>query len=115
MSERFGRTLRSEREGAKLSLRAFAQMIGVSPAYLSKVERGIEKPPTKERVIEIAKQLDMNEDLFLMEAGHLPDYLDWIIRRQPVAMSELVRACAGLTFTQIEYLTLAAKKMKESK
>lgn len=114
MSERFGRILRSEREGAKLSLRAFARLVEISPSFLSMLERGTH-PPTRELAIKIAKQLDMNEDLFAMEAGHLPEYLLWIIRRQPVAMSDLIRACAGLTFTQIEYLTLAAKKMKESK
>lgn len=112
MSNRFGHILRAEREGSGMSLRAFAEKIGVSPTYLSQVERGNAKPPTKKRALEMAKQLNMNPDYFIMEAGHLPDDLVEIIRREPGAISELIRITSGLSFSQIESLTQMARRMK---
>jgi ribosome-binding protein aMBF1 (putative translation factor) len=37
--ERFGEFVRREREAKEIGLREMAKMIGVSPTYLSKVER----------------------------------------------------------------------------
>jgi HTH-type transcriptional regulator, competence development regulator len=37
--EKFGAFIRREREGKEIGLREMAKMIGVSPTYLSKVER----------------------------------------------------------------------------
>jgi len=42
--EKFGEFVRREREAKEISLREMAKMIGVSPTYLSKVERD-EFPP----------------------------------------------------------------------
>lgn len=41
---RFGALLRSKREAANISLRKLAKHLGMSPTYLSFVERGIEAP-----------------------------------------------------------------------
>jgi transcriptional regulator with XRE-family HTH domain len=38
--ERFGAFVRREREAKEIGLREMAKMIGVSPTYLSKIERG---------------------------------------------------------------------------
>jgi len=38
-TERFGEFVRREREAREIGLREMAKMIGVSPTYLSKVER----------------------------------------------------------------------------
>ena len=38
--EKFGEFVRREREAKEIGLREMAKMIGVSPTYLSKVERG---------------------------------------------------------------------------
>ncbi len=53
----FGYTLRTIRTAAGMSLRRLAKHVGVSPAYLSQVERGTLPPPTLPRLRDIAKAL----------------------------------------------------------
>jgi HTH-type transcriptional regulator, competence development regulator len=46
----FGTLVRQERLAKGLTLRDMAKMIGVSPAYLSKIERGEFPPPAEDKV-----------------------------------------------------------------
>jgi transcriptional regulator with XRE-family HTH domain len=48
--ERFGALVRREREAKEIGLREMAKMIGVSPTYLSKVERDEFPPPAEDKV-----------------------------------------------------------------
>ena len=53
--EKFGEFVRREREAKEIGLREMAKMIGVSPTYLSKVERDEFPPPAEDKVKEIAR------------------------------------------------------------
>jgi len=53
----FGATLRLLRVDAGISLRGLAERIGVSSAYLSRVENGHDAPPTPDRLVALAKEL----------------------------------------------------------
>jgi len=53
----FGERLRQKRLDKKITLRKFADLIGVSSTYLSQVEQGRYDPPTADRVTQIAKTL----------------------------------------------------------
>jgi transcriptional regulator with XRE-family HTH domain len=53
--EKFGAFVRREREAKEIGLRGMAKMIGVSPTYLSKVERDEFPPPVEDKVRAIAK------------------------------------------------------------
>jgi PTS system nitrogen regulatory IIA component len=55
----FGATLRMLRIDAGLGLNELARRIGVSPAYLSRVEHGHDAVPTPDRVAAIARALDL--------------------------------------------------------
>lgn len=55
----FGATLRLLRLDAGFSLRDLAARIGVSSAYLSRVENGHDPPPTPDRLAAIARALDI--------------------------------------------------------
>ena len=44
MSPKILRTIRKAREGRKLSIRAFARILNLSPSYYSKFERGLATP-----------------------------------------------------------------------
>jgi hypothetical protein len=46
----FGALVRREREAKEIGLREMAKRIGVSPTYLSKIERGDFGPPAEDRV-----------------------------------------------------------------
>ena len=55
--EGFGATVRRDREKLEIGLREMARKIGVSPTYLSKVERDQFPPPAEDKVIAIASVL----------------------------------------------------------
>ncbi|WP_437959688.1 PTS sugar transporter subunit IIA [Sorangium sp. So ce119] len=65
----FGAALRLLRVEAGLSLRALAHRIGVSSAYLSRVEHGHDAIPTPDRLTAIAGALELPPAL-LLELGH---------------------------------------------
>ncbi|MFP2964110.1 helix-turn-helix domain-containing protein, partial [Myxococcus sp. 1LA] len=64
-----GATLRLLRTDAGMSLRDLARRIGVSSAYLSRVENGVDAPPTPERLAAIARELRVPPAL-LMDVAH---------------------------------------------
>jgi len=64
---KFGKRIRDLREAKlktdpKFTLRQFATAVGISPTYLSKVERGEFDPPKAENIIKMATLLDADAD-----------------------------------------------------
>jgi len=101
MSEEFGSYVRERREERRrgdpsFSLRRLAARIGVEPSYLSKVERGIEAPPSEAKVRALAAALDENPDVLLALAGKVSADLTAVIRRRPRLMAELLRELRDL-------------------
>ncbi len=67
----FGAALRLLRTDAGLSLKSLGQAIGVSTAYLSRVENGHDAPPTADRLRAIADVFGMPVDLLLDLTGRV--------------------------------------------
>jgi transcriptional regulator with XRE-family HTH domain len=109
----FGDVLREKRTAKAISLRKFAEQVGVSPTYLSQVEQGNIDPPTAERVRKMAEILGENVDELIALAGRVPEDLPEIIQKQPTRMPELLREASGLTSEQLQELVARAKKLKE--
>jgi transcriptional regulator with XRE-family HTH domain len=93
--ESFGALLRREREAKEIGLRDMARQIDVSPAYLSKVERGDFAPPAEGKVRAIAVILGQDADDLLLLSGRVPGDLLEIIRKGPRQLVELLRAAQG--------------------
>ncbi|MCE9668759.1 helix-turn-helix domain-containing protein [Myxococcus stipitatus] len=70
-----GATLRLLRVDAGVSLRDMARRIGVSSAYLSRVEHGVDAPPTAERLAAIARELDVPPALLMDVANRVNPYV----------------------------------------
>lgn len=68
----FGSTVRMKRTEQGIGLNDFAERLGVSPAYWSRVERETEKPPRDELVERAAAILGVRMDDLFIEAGRLP-------------------------------------------
>jgi transcriptional regulator with XRE-family HTH domain len=97
----FGRVLREARLAKGITLRKFAEMVGISPTYLSQVEQDNVDPPTAERVKKMAELLGANSDAWTALAGRVPEDLLGIIQKEPTAMPELLREASGLTPQQL--------------
>ena len=92
----FGFYIRQKREelksfSSKFSLRKIAGIIGVEPAFLSKVEREIVPPPSEAKIIALAYALDEDPDYLLGLAGKVSKELSNIIVKRPILFAELIR------------------------
>ena len=99
--ETFGERVRRLREARRrtdrrFSLRKFAQAVGMSPTYLSKVERGEVPPPAEEKIRAIAQALEVDPEELLGLAGRLPRDVTEVLRRRAPTLTPLVRAAARL-------------------
>jgi transcriptional regulator with XRE-family HTH domain len=111
----FGAYLREKRVAKEYSLRRFAEMLGVSPTYLSHVEQDkVDSPITAKLAKRAAELLGENPDEMVAMAGRVPEDLPKIIQSQPEAMPALLRAVKGLTPEQIRKLQEQAKKMRDA-
>lgn len=81
----FGGTLKLLRVEAGLSLRALARRVGVSSAYLSRVENGHDPAPTPDRLTAIATALQLPPDTLVELAQQTAPALTEYIQRVPGA------------------------------
>jgi transcriptional regulator with XRE-family HTH domain len=98
-SSSLGEIIRRQRELSALSMRQFAQMVGISNPYLSQIERGLREPSDK--VVEaIAQSLETSAETLYEQAGLYED------EEAPdaVAVVEAIRADPALTGRQRQAL-----------
>jgi len=101
----FGETLRTLRIAQDLGLRETAGKVGISPTYLSRIERGKERPPRPEIIKALAKLLAADPDvLFRLSSSTDPEIVNYL-HDNPIIM-ELLRAImrADLNEDQIQNL-----------
>ena len=109
----FGKTIRNLRVAQDLGLRETASKIGISPAYLSRIERGKERPPRPEIIKELAKELAADPDvLFRLSSSTDPEVVEYL-HDQPGVMN-LLRYIKNANFTESEIQSLiqAAEKIR---
>jgi len=110
----FGAYLRERRVAKGYSLRRFAELLDVSPTYLSHVEQGkVDSPPTAKLVSRAAGLLGESPDELIGMAGRVPEDLPKIIQSEPGLMPELLRAAKGLTADKLKKLAEEAKRLQE--
>ena len=87
-----------------------AKMIGVSPTYLSKVERDEFSPPAEDKVRKIAEIIKIDVDELLALAGKVSSDLSEIIREHPRELAALLRTTRDMTADDVVRLAREAKK-----
>jgi len=102
----FGEVVRRLREARRrkdrrFSLRKFATAVGMSPTYLSKVERGDVPPPAEEKIRAIAQALGAHPEELLALAGRVPGDVTQLLRERPEPLGPLLRAAAKLPDKQV--------------
>lgn len=68
----FGAYIRKKREEKDIQLNDFAKQLEISPAYWSRIEREMEKPPKDELIRKAAEFLGLDVDDAFVEASRLP-------------------------------------------
>lgn len=96
MQTRFGTYLRSRRETLGTSRRGFsvrqvATRVGFEPSYLSKVERNETPPPSEDKIIKLARELEDDPDVLLALAGKVSEELQAVIRKRPRLFADLIK------------------------
>lgn len=92
----FGNFIRQAREELAahdrlFTLRQVAGRLGVEPAYLSKIERGVFPPPSEEVILNLANILGQDKDLLMALAGKVSSDLKKVILKRPQLFAELLR------------------------
>lgn len=80
-----------QRDDRTFSLRQVAGRVGITPTYLSKLERGELPPPSEETTRRLASELDEDPDVLLALAGKVSTDLQEIIRKRPKLFADLIR------------------------
>ena len=109
----FGETIRALRVAQDLGLRETATKVGISPAYLSRIERGKERPPKPDVIKALARLLAADPDvLFRLSSSTDPEVVNYL-HDQPEVMN-LLRYIkeAGFTDYEIKDLIQIAESIK---
>ena len=105
MARAFGETIREMREAQGMGLRTAAENLGISPAYLSRVERGKERPPRPDLVKRMATLLGGDPDLlFRLAESTDPDLAEYIHRIPNVP--EFLRTAREMELTSEDFEAL---------
>ena len=110
---KFGAFIRSIREEREFGLREMAKKIGVSPTYLSKVERDEFPPPAEDKVRKIAEIFAIDVDELMALAGKVSTDLSDIIKEHPRELAALLRTTKGMTADDVAKLAREAEKSKD--
>ena len=76
----------------RYSVRQVALRVGLEPAYLSKIERGEQAPPSAEKIASLAQDLGEDPYVLLAIAGKVSQDLRDAIRKRPKLFAHLIRA-----------------------
>ena len=110
----FGDTIRELRVAQDLGLRETAQLVGISPAYLSRIERNKERPPKPETIKLLAKNLAADPDvLFRLSSSTDPEVVTFL-HEKPEIMN-LLRFIKEANFQESEVDAILKFTQKISK
>jgi HTH-type transcriptional regulator, competence development regulator len=89
----FGSRLRELRIGHREygSLREFARKVGLSPAYLSRIENEKEPPPSEQVIEKLAAALGADKYELFSFAGRVPTEFLETFRRNPRSVASFMR------------------------
>lgn len=88
----FGSIIRDLRlKRTQYSLRKLAETVGISPAYLSRLESDRDPPPSEEIVIKMARALGADSDELFSHANKVSPDLIKIIKNHPKSVPAFLR------------------------
>jgi PTS system nitrogen regulatory IIA component len=104
-----GKTIRERRDALHLSLRDLARRVGVSAAYLCRIEKHEhEPPPSEETLFALAHALDIDATLLFHLARRLPPDVSAVLR-DDVMWCSVIRAAKARDISGFQVLQLVLK------
>jgi transcriptional regulator with XRE-family HTH domain len=101
LSNVLGQRLRALRAERDVTLKGLARRLDVDPSFLGRMERGIVAAP--ESVVRaIASELEVAAEPLLVLAGHLPEDIQQMFRRQPERALAVLRGALGKRGARVE-------------
>ncbi len=88
---KFGEFVRKTRLELNIGLRDFSRQVGVSPAYISKMEMDEFSPPKEENIKKMARILKVDEDKLLSLANKISSDIKDIINDKPDLYAAFLR------------------------
>ena len=73
MNTSFGNFIRSKRLEKGYTLRKFCEVVEISPAFISRMERDEIDPPSEEKLRAMAQALSMDAEELIFKAKRIPD------------------------------------------
>ena len=111
----FGAVIRDLRKAQDVGLRETAGKVGISPTYLSRIERGKESPPRPEVIKALAKELAADVDMLFRLSSSTDPEMAHFLNIEPEAV-KLLRFLKEASFNraQLAELIEAAKTIHSS-
>lgn len=81
--EAFGQEIARLRAAKGLSQRKLAELVELSPGFMSRLERGLFSPPSDDKIIALAAILGVDRDALLAKAGRASKDLEERIVENP--------------------------------
>lgn len=100
-----GQYVRQVRESRGFSLRAFAQMIGKTPTFVSRFERDDDMKPSEETLRTMAGILEIDVDDLIFRANKMPADLPKIVQKHPAAIAALLRTVQNMSEKELKAIT----------
>jgi transcriptional regulator with XRE-family HTH domain len=96
-----------------LSLRKLAERLGIAPAYLSKIENNLDRPPSAKVVEKMAEILNLEKAELLQMANRVPSNWNDAFKENIRAQDFLrVAMKSGLSPEELEKLIMESKSKK---
>jgi transcriptional regulator with XRE-family HTH domain len=78
-------------ENRRFSVRQVAMRVRIEPSYLSKIERGLQAPPSEKTIRALAEDLREDPDVLLALAGKVAKDVQDVIRTRPRLLAPIIR------------------------
>lgn len=109
----YGEYVRKHREAKDITLRKFAERLGITATYQSKVERGELQPPAEDVIRKTATLLEVDFDDLMVRAKRVPSDVTAILKDESQEMVAFLRTASKLDDKQRrELLEQMLKKIK---
>lgn len=95
----FGQSLKEIRQHKRMSQRKLAEKIGVDFTYISKIENGVQPPPSEETILRIAEVFEEDKVDWIFLSGRIPQCIQDFILKEP-RLIELLKKAPTLTEEQ---------------